>query len=113
MFQVFQMFQRYVAIVFVKVDRDVAYVAMVIHVCCKGLLTMFHLCFGTYIASVFLCICFSFTHMIHVFYLDVVYVCKGFQVFFRCFFFKCFKSMLQVCISNVSVISNICCRCFI
>jgi hypothetical protein len=29
----------------VKVDPDVAYVAMVVHVCCKGLLPMFHLCF--------------------------------------------------------------------
>jgi hypothetical protein len=36
-----QVFQMDVA----KVDRDVAYVAMVIHVCCKGLLLMFHLCF--------------------------------------------------------------------
>jgi hypothetical protein len=30
---------------FAKVDRDVAYVAMVIDVGCKGLLPMFHLCF--------------------------------------------------------------------
>jgi hypothetical protein len=29
----------------VKVDLDVAYVGMVVHVCCKGLLPMFHLCF--------------------------------------------------------------------
>jgi hypothetical protein len=49
-FQVFQMFQRYVA----KVDRDVVYVAMVIHVCYKCLFLMFHLCFRTYVASVFI-----------------------------------------------------------
>jgi hypothetical protein len=71
-----QVFQIGVA----KVDRNVAYVAMVVHVCCKCMLAMFHLCFRTYVASV----C----------YLDVVYVYKGFQVFF--FSFKCFRSMLQV-----------------
>jgi hypothetical protein len=31
---------------FAKVDRNVAYVAMVIHVCCKGL--MFDMCFWMY-----------------------------------------------------------------
>jgi hypothetical protein len=39
------------------------------------------------------CIC--FTHMLQIFYLDVVYVCNGFQVFSRCFC-KCFRCMLQV-----------------
>jgi hypothetical protein len=29
----------------VKVDRDVAYVAMVVHVCCKLLFSVFHLFF--------------------------------------------------------------------
>jgi hypothetical protein len=33
-----QVFQMNVA----KVDRDVAYIAMVVHVCCKGLLQMMH-----------------------------------------------------------------------
>ena len=28
-----------------KVDRDVSYVAMVVHVCCKLLFSMFHLFF--------------------------------------------------------------------
>jgi hypothetical protein len=36
-----------------KVDRDVAYVAMVVHLCCKLLSPMFHLFFQTYIASMF------------------------------------------------------------
>jgi hypothetical protein len=49
----------------VKVDRDVAYVPMFVHVCCKLLFPMFHLiyrrkcvyfecciCFRTYVASV-------------------------------------------------------------
>jgi hypothetical protein len=38
----------------VKVDRDVAYVAMVVHVCCKILFSMFHLFFQAYITSVFI-----------------------------------------------------------
>jgi hypothetical protein len=37
MFQMFQMFHRYVTSVVVKLDWDVAYVAMVVHVCCKRL----------------------------------------------------------------------------
>jgi hypothetical protein len=37
-----------------KVDLDVAYVATVVHVCCKGLLLMFHLCFRMYVISVYL-----------------------------------------------------------
>jgi hypothetical protein len=36
-----------------KVDRDVAYVAMVVHVCCKLLFPMFLLFFHMYVASVF------------------------------------------------------------
>jgi hypothetical protein len=31
-----------------KIDQNVAYVAMVVHVCCKSLLQMFHLCFWMY-----------------------------------------------------------------
>jgi hypothetical protein len=37
-----------------KVDRDVAYTAVVIHVCCKYLILMFYLFFQTYVASVFI-----------------------------------------------------------
>jgi len=29
-----------------KVDRDITYVEIALHLCCKGLLPMFHLCFG-------------------------------------------------------------------
>jgi hypothetical protein len=57
----------------VKVDRDVAYVAMAIHACYKRLFQMFHL---------------FLRHMLQAFYLDVanvlsdvVCVCNGFQVF--------------------------------
>jgi hypothetical protein len=37
-----------------KVDQDVAYVAMVVYLCCKRLSQMFHLFFQTYVASVFI-----------------------------------------------------------
>jgi hypothetical protein len=36
-----------------KVDRDVVYVAMVVHLCCKRLSPMFHLFFQAHVASVF------------------------------------------------------------
>ena len=48
----------------VKVDRDVAYVAMVVHLCCIES-PMFHLFFQTYVASVF--------------YPDVAYVLQWFS----------------------------------
>jgi hypothetical protein len=37
-----------------KIDRDIAYVAMIVYVCCKRLFLMFHLLFQTYVASVFI-----------------------------------------------------------
>jgi hypothetical protein len=37
-----------------KVDRDVAYVAMVVYICCKLLLLMFQLFFYAYVVSVFI-----------------------------------------------------------
>jgi hypothetical protein len=54
--RVLQVFHKGVA----KVDQDVAYVAMAIHVCCKCLFKMFHL-LPTYVACVLstCCICCS------------------------------------------------------
>ena len=66
-----------------KVDRDVAHVAIDIHVCCKCLFEMFHLFF----------IC-----MLQVFDLDVASV---------------FTHMLQAFIRNISSISDAFCKCFI
>jgi hypothetical protein len=60
LFQVFQMFYRYVASVSYfhtgvsKVDRNVAHVAIVVCICCKFLFSLFHLFFPTYVASVFI-----------------------------------------------------------
>jgi hypothetical protein len=61
MFQLFQMFQRYIASVlygYCKVHPDVAHVAMTTYVCCKSLFKMF--------------ICFR--RLLKVFYLNVAYV---------------------------------------
>ena len=75
--RVFQMFQSYVASVSMdvaKVDREVSYVAMAVHVCCKRLFQMFHLFFKRMLqlclSGCYIC----FTHMLQVFYLDVAYV---------------------------------------
>jgi hypothetical protein len=62
-----QMFHMDVAIV----DWDVAYVAMVVHVCCKLLFPMFHLFFLTYVASVFIWI----LHIFHMYVTSVLSEC--------------------------------------
>jgi hypothetical protein len=76
-----------------KVDRDVAYVAMDVHVCCKLLFPMFHLFFFRRMLQV------SFIWMLHMFHTYVASVLSGccvcFTMFFRCFC-KCFKCMFQV-----------------
>ena len=60
-----------------KVDRDIAYVAMVVHVCYKLLFLLFQLFFHTYVAGVFNRIShICFTHILQVSY--VVYVLHGF-----------------------------------
>jgi hypothetical protein len=72
-----------------KVDWDVAYVAMVVHICCKRLSPMFHLFFQTYVASVFI----WRLHMLHTHVASVLsrcYIC--FQWLFKCFS-KCFRHM--------------------
>jgi hypothetical protein len=68
-----------------KVDRNIAYVAMVAHVCCKRLFPMFHL------FSYICCKCV---------YLDVAYIshicCEYFIWMLRMFavVFKCFQVFL-------------------
>jgi hypothetical protein len=90
-----------------KVDRDVAYVAMTIHVCCKRLFQMFQLfqtdvaCVlsGCYICSTLMLyvlhpdVAYVFTHMLQVFYLDAAYILQW----------------LHTCFSRVS---DVCCKCF-
>jgi hypothetical protein len=82
MFEVFQMFQKYVSIVlygYTKVDRDVTHVASVLEVCSKSLFKIFHL-FQMYVASVSgCCTCYNGY---------VACVCS------KCF--SCFSRMLQL-----------------
>ena len=80
-----------------KIDRDVAYVAMVVHVYCKPLFLMFHL---------------FFRHILQVCLSDVAYVsyicCKRFIWMLHVFamIFKCFQVFLQLFQTHVS-------KCFI
>jgi hypothetical protein len=66
-----------------KVDRDDAYVAVVVHLCCKLLFPMFHLFFQTYVASVFIWIyCICFTHMFaSILFGCFIYFCNSFKCF--------------------------------
>jgi hypothetical protein len=89
-----------------KVDQDVAYIAIVVHVCCKRLSQCF-ICFFRSTLQVCLSGCYiCFTYMLQVFYLDVAYVCNGFQVFLGVFatvLYACFKCFicLQTYIASV------------
>jgi hypothetical protein len=79
----------------VKIDWDVAYVAMVVHVCCKRLSPMFDLFFRTYVVIVFI-------WMLHMFRTHVASVFSGWMVF------KCFSGVfLQVFQTYISSVSSI------
>jgi len=76
-----------------KVDRDVAYVAMAIHVCCKRLFQMFHLFFQMYVANVFI-------WLLHMFHTYVASVFSGCCVCFTLIFKRfsgVFASVSDVC----------------
>jgi hypothetical protein len=92
------MFHRYVALFHMdieKVDQNVAYVTMVVHVCCKLLFLMFHLFFQTYVASVFIWM----LHISHVCCKYFIWMLRmlhnGFSCVFGCFC-KCFRCMFQM-----------------
>jgi hypothetical protein len=79
-----------------KVDREAAYVAMVVHICCKLLLCFIY--FQTYVASVFI-------WMLYMFH---TYVCKCVIWMLRMFFvivssvFQVFLLVFQMHVSSVS-----------
>jgi hypothetical protein len=96
-----------------KVDQDVAYVAMIAHVCCKCLFPMFHLFFFRRMLQMCLsgcCIC--FTYILQVFYLDVAYVCNCLSCVFACVSgayyecFSCFVCILQLFHLSVSKVDQ-------
>jgi hypothetical protein len=82
-----------------KVDRNVAYVAMVVHVCCKLLFLIFHLFFQTYVANVFIWV-------LHMFHTYVASVLSGRCVCFT-IVFQVFSGVLQVFQMHVSSISSV------
>jgi len=81
-----------------KVDQDVAYVAMVIHVCCKRLFQMFHLFFQTYVVSVFIGTLNMFHTNIECFIWMLHMFLMAFQVF---------SVFLQVFQEHVSSVSSV------
>jgi hypothetical protein len=94
-----------------KVDRNVACVAMVVYVCCKSLSPMFHLLFADVCYKrVYLDVAYVSHIRCKHFYLDVAFVCNGFQVFLGVFAsvleacFKCFIC-LQI---HVASIASVC-----
>jgi hypothetical protein len=99
-----------------KIDRDIAYIAMVVHVCCKLLFSMFHLFFSEVCCKCVLDVAYVFIHILQVFYLDVAYVLQWIQVFFWFFSsvldacFKCFiifRRMLHLLHLDISKLDRI------
>jgi hypothetical protein len=92
-----------------KVDSNVAYVAMVVHVCCKLLFSMFHLFFFRRTLQVCLsecCIC--LTHMLAS-VLSGYYICYAMVSSVFRYFCKCFRYMFQL----FHLPLDICCKCCI
>jgi hypothetical protein len=70
---------------------------MVVHVCCKGLFLMFHLCFRTYVASVFIWV-------LHMFHTYIACILSGYCVCLQWFssVFQIFLRVFQKHVSNIS-----------
>ena len=70
-----------------KVDRDVAHVAMArnIYMLQVYIPKVSSIFLDVYCKHVYLNVAYIFTHMLKVFYMDVAYVCNGFQVFLQMF----------------------------
>jgi hypothetical protein len=84
-----QVFHMYV----VKVDRDIAYVTMVVHVCCKILFPVFHRFFSDVCCT---CVYLNVAYVSHICckcFISTLYMFyNSFKCFFRCFY-KCFRCM--------------------
>ena len=94
----------------VKLNWDVAYVAIAIHVYCKCMFQMCHLFFIRMFQVCLFGCCICFIHMLQVFYLDVAYVLQCFSGGFAsvsdtCL--KCFICMLQVLHLDVSNVDRL------
>jgi hypothetical protein len=82
-----------------KVDRDVAYLVMTIHICCKRLFQMFYLFFQTYVANIFI-------WMLHIFQTYVANIISRYCICFAMAFqvFQVFLQVFQMHISSVSFV---------
>jgi hypothetical protein len=83
----------------VKVDPNIAYIVMAMHVCCK--------CLFPNVSS-------TFRRMLRVFYLDVAYVSHICCIILQ--WFQVFSNVLQVFHSyvlSVSAVCDICCKCLV
>jgi hypothetical protein len=69
-----------------KIDRDVAYVAIIVNLCCKRLFSLFHLFFHIYVVSVFIWM----LHMFHTYVVSVLFRCYVYDAMV----FKCFMCFL-------------------
>jgi hypothetical protein len=80
----------------VKVDRNVAYVTIVVQVCCKGLLPMFHMCF---LDACCKCVYLDVAYVSHIRCMCFIWMLRIVAIVFKCwqvFFFKFFISIFQV-----------------
>jgi hypothetical protein len=91
-----------------KVDRDVAYVAMTIHVCCKRLFLMFQL-FQMDVARVLSGCYICFILMLQVFHSDVANVFILMLQVFSSIYSICFVVATHV----FPFVSDVCCKCFL
>jgi hypothetical protein len=82
------------------------YVAYVCFECFRG---MFHLCFPDACCKCLSRCCICFTHMLHVFYLDIAYGCNGFQVFSNIFssISTILRHMLQLLYLDISKVDQV------
>jgi hypothetical protein len=81
----------------VKIDRDVAHVAIVVHVRCKRPFQMFYLFFQTYVASVLI-------WMLHLFHTYIASFIQMFLYIFAIAFSSVFLQVFQnTCLSVSSV----------
>jgi hypothetical protein len=91
-----------------KVDRDVARVAIVVHVCCKlSVPSVFiRVFYDVSYKRVYLDVAYVFRLMLQVFYLDVVYILQWFLSVFHVFF----TSVLDACFKMFHLSSDLFCN---
>jgi hypothetical protein len=66
---------------------------MVVHVCCKGLLPMFQMCF---LDACCKCVYLYVTYVSHIRCICFIWMFRMVAMIFKCFQIKCFRCMFQV-----------------